>query len=173
MGTLNILLVDDDRNLVTTLSYGLRKAMGEAISVAVCFSGAEALPMIATQGFDVIVSDFNMPGPSGLEFLNRIRQDHREIILVLITAYGTDALEEGARQLGVGYITKPFEPSFLVQLIKDLIHGQESAGRPEHASRVVDKLGKPAGSSQSMHLDRADLASSGNWSYTDGISHSD
>lgn len=160
MGTLNILLVDDDRNLVTTLSYGLRKALGEAISVAVCFSGSEALSILATQPFDVVVSDFNMPGPSGLEFLNRIRQDHREIILVLITAYGTDALEEGVRKLGVGYITKPFEPSFLVQLIKDLIQGEETMGRTENASRIMDKLGKPAGSSQSSRLERTGPASS-------------
>jgi CheY-like chemotaxis protein len=153
MGTLNILLVDDDRNLVTTLSHGLRKAMGEATSVAVCFSGSEALSMLATQGFDVVVSDFNMPGPSGLEFLNRIRQDHGEIILVLITAYGTDALEEGVRQLGVGYITKPFEPSFLVQLIKDLIQGKESTGRTENMPRLMEKLGKPAGSSSSLRLE--------------------
>ena len=152
MGTLNILLVDDDRNLVTTLSHGLRKAMGEAISVAVCFSGSEALSILATQAFDVVVSDFNMPGPSGLEFLIKIRQDHREIILVLITAYGTDALEEGARQLGVGYITKPFEPAFLVQLLKDLIHGQDPAGRTDKVSRIVDKLGKSAGSSQSLRV---------------------
>ncbi len=125
MGTLNILLVDDDRNLVTTLSYGLSKAMGEAISVAVCFSGSEALSLLETQAFDVVVSDFNMPGPSGFEFLNRIRQANGEMNLVLVTAYGTDALEEGVRQLGVGYITKPFEPSILVQLIKDLIPGEE------------------------------------------------
>jgi CheY-like chemotaxis protein len=150
MGALNVLLVDDDRNLVTTLSHGIRKAMGEGISVAVCFSGSEALPMLATQAFDVVVSDFNMPGPSGLEFLNKIRQDHGEIILVLITAYGTDALEEGVRQLGVGYITKPFEPSFLVQLIKDLIQGKETTGSTKNVSRVMEKPGKPAGSSQSI-----------------------
>ena len=153
MGTLNILLVDDDRNLVTTLSYGLRKALGDAISVAVCFSGSEAFSLLATQAFDVVVSDFNMPGPSGLEFLSRIRQDHREIILVLITAYGTDALEEGARQLGVGYITKPFEPAFLVQLIKDLIHGQAPTGRIENVSGIMENLGKSAGSSQSIRLE--------------------
>ena len=152
MGILKILLVDDDRNLVTTLSYGLRKALGEGISVAVCFSGSEALEMLATQAFDVVVSDFNMPGPSGLEFLSRIRQDHGEMILVLITAYGTDALEEGVRQLGVGYITKPFEPSFLAELIKGLIQGEETKGKIENASRIMDKLGKPAGSSQGMHL---------------------
>jgi CheY-like chemotaxis protein len=151
--TLNILLVDDDRNLVTTLSYGLHKAMGEAISVAVCFSGAEALSMLANQAFDVVVSDFNMPGPSGIEFLSRIRQDNRELILVLITAYGTDALEEGVRQLGVGYITKPFEPSLLVQLIKGLIQDAETKGKIDNASGVMDKLGKPAGSSQSFRLE--------------------
>jgi CheY-like chemotaxis protein len=153
VGTLNILLVDDDRNLVTTLSYGLSKALGEAISVAVCFSGSEALSLLATQAFDVVVSDHTMPGPSGLEFLERTRHDYREIILVLITAYGTDALEEGARQLGVGYITKPFEPSLLVQLIKDLIQGEATMGRMENASRIMEKLGKSAGSSQTMLLD--------------------
>jgi CheY-like chemotaxis protein len=153
MDTLNVLLVDDDRNLVTTLSHGLRKAMGEATSVAVCFSGSEALSMLGTQAFDVVVSDFNMPGPSGLEFLDRIRQDHREIILVLITAYGTAALEEGARQLGVGYMTKPFEPSSLARMIKGLILGEETTGKTEAASRIVDTLGESAGSSQSMRLE--------------------
>ena len=156
MGTLKILLVDDDRNLASTLSQGLRKGMGdtgELISVAVCFSGSEALSIIVTQAFDVVVSDFNMPGPSGLEFLNQLRQDHREIILVLITAYGTDALEEGVRQLGAGYITKPFEPSCLVQLIKDLIQGKETRGKTENVAGVMDKLGKPAGSSQDIHIE--------------------
>lgn len=150
---LNILLVDDDRNLVTTLSHGLHKAMGEAISVAVCSNGSEALSMLAVQAFDVVISDHNMPGPLGLELLNRIRQDHREIILVLITACGTDVLEEGVGQLGGGYITKPFEPSSLAQLIKDLIHNEATKGNTEKVSRIMDKLGKPAGSSQSIYLE--------------------
>jgi CheY-like chemotaxis protein len=121
---LNILLVDDDRNLATTLSHGLRKAMVKAISVAVSLSSPEALSMLATQRFDVIISDHNMPGVSGLELLNKIRQDHREMILVLITAFGTDALEEEAHRLGIGYITKPFGLSLLAQIIHDLIRGK-------------------------------------------------
>ena len=127
MSALNILLVDDDPSLVTTLSYGLRKAIGKAISVAVCLNGAEALAMLATQRFDVVISDFNLPGGSGLELLTKIRQDHREMILILITAYGTDAIEEEVHRLGIGYITKPFEPSRLVQFIHGLIHGAETA----------------------------------------------
>ncbi len=146
MDTLKILLVDDDRNLVTTLSHGLRKAMGETTAVAICLSGSEALSMLETQAFDVVVSDFNMPERSGLELLRRIRQDYQEMILVLITAYGTDALEEEANQLGVGYITKPFEPSFLAQLIKDLIQAEETKDKG-NLSLVMHEPGKPAGSS--------------------------
>ena len=127
MSALNILLVDDNPNLVTNLSNGLRKAMGKAISVAVCFSGFEALSMLATQRFDVAIIDFNIPGVSGLELLRKIRQDYHETILVLITAYGTDALEEEVHRLRIGYLTKPFGLSLLVQFIHDLIRGAETA----------------------------------------------
>ena len=150
MRPLNILVVDDDQNLAITLSYGLRKAMGGAASVAVCLNGSEAIAMIAAQAFDVVVSDYNMPGPTGLELLHRVRQDHHETILVLSTAYGTDALEVGVRQLGMGYITKPFEPSQLVQLIKEMIQDREITGSPEKVPSMVDQLGKSAGSSLGM-----------------------
>ncbi len=139
MSALNILLVDGNRNLVTTLSEGLRKAMGKAISVAVCFSGSEALPMLATQRFDVVISDFNIPGVSGLELINKIRQDYRETILILTTAYGTDVLEEEVHRLGIGYITKPIGLSLLVQFIHDLIRdATENAPR----SLIPDPKGK-------------------------------
>jgi CheY-like chemotaxis protein len=132
MSALNILLVDGNRNLVTTLSDGLRKAMGKAISVAVCFSGSEALSMLATQRFDVVISDFNIPGVSGLELINKIRQDYRETILILTTAYGTDALEEEVHRLGIGYIPKPIGLSLLVQFIHDLIRDAT-----ENAPRIL------------------------------------
>ena len=143
MSALNIMLVDDNQNLVTTLSLGLRKAMGKAISVAVCFSGSDALAMLRTQRFDVVISEFNIPGVSGLELLNKIRQDYRKTILVLVTSYGTDALEEEAHRLGIGYVTKPFEPMHLVQTIHDLMRGKEKTDRTENAPRnlIPDPMG--------------------------------
>ena len=134
---MNILLVDDHQNLVTTLSHGLRKAMVKAISVAVCLSGPEALLMLATQRFDVVISDHNMPGVSGFELLNTIRQEHSEMVLVLITAYGTDALEEEAHRLGMGYITKPFGLPHLVQIIHDMLRGKETRDGAENAPCIL------------------------------------
>jgi len=93
--------------------------------------------MLTTQKFDVVISDFNMPGLSGLELLNKIRQDHREMILVLITAYGTDVLEEEIHRLGIGYITKPFGLSLLVQIIHGLIRGQETTEGTGNAPRIL------------------------------------
>ena len=139
MDALNILLVDDDQILATTLSHGLRKAMGEANSVLSCSSGPEAFAMLATQSFDVVISDFHMPGMSGLELLKKIRQDYSETSLMLITAYGTDTLEEEVHQLGFGYITKPFEMPILMQSIHGLIRNketrEEAKGLPKSAAQ--------------------------------------
>lgn len=137
MGALHILLIDDDRNLATTLSHGIRKALGNMISVAVCFNSSEALSMLTTQTFDLVISDCNMPGMPGLELLKTIRQDRAETRLVLITGYGTDALAEEAHRLGMGYITKPFElPSFM-QTIQAVIRGGTKSDRTEAASCLL------------------------------------
>lgn len=136
MDALSILLVDDDRNLARTLSYGLQKAMGKTVSVAVCFSGSEALSSLATDRFDVVISDLGMPGLTGDELLHKIREDHHEMILVLITAYGTEALKEQVRRRGIGYLAKPFELSRLVQII----HEEWSRDRTENRLPALTRL---------------------------------
>jgi CheY-like chemotaxis protein len=120
MSVSNILLVDDDKNLANTLSGGLRKAMGEAISITACYGGSEALSILATQAFDMVISDFNMPDMGGIELLDKVRQDHPNTFLVLITAYGTEVVEEEMHRLGIGYLAKPFDLPCLVHLIQDL-----------------------------------------------------
>jgi DNA-binding response OmpR family regulator len=137
MDALNILLVDDDRNLGATLSYGLGKAIGKANSVVYCSSGPEALSVLATQRFDAVISDFHMPGMSGLELLKKIRQDHHETSLVLITAYGTDTLEDEVHRLGFGYITKPFEMPILLKSIDGLIQGKATSEGTQDAPPTV------------------------------------
>lgn len=147
--TLNILLVDDDRNLATTLSHGLRKAMGKANSVIFCSSGPEAIALMDTQSFDVVISDFHMPGISGLDLLKRIRQAHAETSLVLITAFGTDTLQEEVHRLGFGYITKPFELPMLLQSIHGLIQDREIREGTKDSTRVSVSERK-VGPSQSL-----------------------
>jgi len=138
---LNVLLVVDDRNLATTLSDGLRKAIGSAISVVFCSSGSEAQALLVTQAFDLVISDFNMPGMSGLELLKKIRQEYRETSLILISAYATEALVKEVHQLGITYIAKPFELPFLMGLIQDLIQSKEKRSEVENVPRVLNSDG--------------------------------
>lgn len=135
MSVLNILLVDDDQNLANTLSHGIHKAMGKAVSVVVRFSAAEALSVLGQHKYDVVISDLNMPGTSGLDFLNQVKQLHRDTVLILITAYGTETLEEEMRQLGTGYLTKPFEPRRLAQMIHNLSDQSSVGTSPEDIAK--------------------------------------
>ena len=144
MGTLNILLVDDDQNLVTTFSHGLRKAMGKGISVVFCASGSEALALLAAQAFDLVISDFHMPGMSGLDLLKQIKQDHHGTQLVLVTAHTTEALEADVHTLGISYITKPFELPRLVQVIQNLLSGNATMEATENIPSILVPDGNAA-----------------------------
>ena len=137
MDALNILVVDDDQNLAITLSHGLRKAMGTETSVVFCSSSPDAFEMLATQRFDAVISDLHMPGMSGLELLKKIRQDHDEMSFVLITAYGTETLEDEVHRLGFGYITKPFEMPILLKSIDGLIQGKATSEGTKDAPPTV------------------------------------
>ena len=145
MDALKILLVDDDRSLATTLSQGLRKALGKAVSVVFCASGSEALALLSSQAFHVLISDFHMPGMSGLELLKQVRLDHAEMSLVLITAFATEALAQEARQLGIGYIPKPFDLPALVQLIRPREQGAEVVVEKPTQTLIPDGNGTGSG----------------------------
>jgi DNA-binding NtrC family response regulator len=118
MKPLNLLIVDDDRNLAKTLADGLRKQLGESITTVACFDAPEALSLIHQQAFDLVISDFSMPEMTGIDLFRQVRDVYPQMILILITAYGTDVLKDEAHQLVDAYITKPFELSTLIQFIQ-------------------------------------------------------
>lgn len=126
--TLNILVVEDDRPLAITLMKGLQNAFSENICVDVCFSGLQAFSFINQKTYDLVLSDFQMQGISGLELLHRIRQFQPKAVLILMTAYGSDELERKARQFVDTYLTKPFDLPLLTGLVKKLLHTSEEAG---------------------------------------------
>lgn len=126
--TLNILVVEDDRPLAITLMKGLQNAFSENICVDVCFSGLQAFSFINQKTYDLVLSDFQMQGISGLELLHRIRQFQPKAVLILMTAYGTDELERKARQFVDTYLTKPFDLPLLTGLVKKLLHTPEETG---------------------------------------------
>lgn len=120
LSMLNILIVDDDKNLVKTLVLGLQNELGKAVHIDYCHNGSDALELNSQKSFDLIISDFNMPQMNGIELFKQIRSTHEHPILVLITAFGSLELEKEAGQYADAFIAKPFEIPVLVEFINKL-----------------------------------------------------
>jgi len=80
-----VLLVDDDLSLTETLQLGLRRRGYSASSSA---SAAEALAAMKAEDFDVVVTDLNMKGGSGIDLCTSIAECHRDVPTIVLTAFG-------------------------------------------------------------------------------------
>ena len=93
-------------------------------------TGEEAISLAQSERPDLIIMDVMMPGMNGLDATQRIRQDHalRRTPIVAVSAYGAEEYRSLALDAGCNeYVSTPFEPQTLADLIKDLLQDEESA----------------------------------------------
>ncbi len=110
-----ILVVDDDRLVLSTLSMGLEKAGFGILRAA---SGEEALRICQQQRPHLIVMDIRMPGITGLEAVQRIHASF-EVPVIFLSAYDdVDIVDQAVRGGGMGYMVKPVEVHQLVPEIR-------------------------------------------------------
>ncbi|MGC9357078.1 MAG: hybrid sensor histidine kinase/response regulator [Anaerolineae bacterium] len=101
-----ILIVDDEEMVCMTLQAGLEKNPNFEVTVAT--SGEEAWEIFQEGRFDLVITDYRMPGLDGLTFAQRVRQLAPEISIILITAYDSETLRQNAARAAVYQIlTKP------------------------------------------------------------------
>jgi CheY-like chemotaxis protein len=94
-------------------------------------TGEEAISVAQRERPDLIIMDVMMPGMSGLDATQRIReyQALRRTPIVAVSAYGAHEYRSVALEAGCNeYVSTPFEPSALAELIKGLIATRESTG---------------------------------------------
>jgi DNA-binding NtrC family response regulator len=115
----HLLLIDDDINLCQVISYQLKK-MGYEVDVA--NSGDEGLKAYKKGSYDIVLTDIQMPDISGIQVLQDIREQNKEVVIILITAYGSveNALE-ACRMGADDYITKPFGQEQLLFVIEKAV----------------------------------------------------
>jgi DNA-binding NtrC family response regulator len=104
---LNVLLVDDEPDIHVAVGDALRD-VGHRITTAT--NGMEALDLVTTQAFDVMICDVRLPKLDGLTLFRRTRQESPDTSVILMTAFAAiqdavAAVKEGAQD----YLTKPFE----------------------------------------------------------------
>jgi DNA-binding NtrC family response regulator len=101
-----ILVVDDEEDIREICTEVLRDAGYEVCAAA---TARDAMEMLAQGGIDVVLTDLRMPDISGLELLNHVKQHHRWVDVILMTAHATVANAVEAIKLGAyDYLMKPF-----------------------------------------------------------------
>ncbi|MBN1290214.1 MAG: sigma-54-dependent Fis family transcriptional regulator [Candidatus Latescibacteria bacterium] len=133
----NILVVDDEKIQREMLGGHLNK---KGYSVLLASSGQEALDSIKHNTVDILISDQKMPEMSGLELITRVRKEHPNVSMIMLTAYGSidDAVQ--AMKNGVeDYLTKPLNLEELDIILEKILEKQELVRENEQLREQVQK----------------------------------
>ena len=123
----NIALVDDDRNIITSVSMALE---AEGFSVKTYNDGEEGLSGITSNPPDLVVLDIKMPRMDGMEVLGKLRESSSLPVIFLTSK--DDEVDEviGLRMGADDYITKPFSQRLLIERIRALLRRQQLEAEP-------------------------------------------
>ena len=103
---MKILLVDDDEWIRDSLSLFFE---AEGCNLLAFETAEEAIEAVKQQSYDIVISDYKLPGMDGLEFLRRVKEKQPNAFEILITAYANRGICEEAKMVGVrDIIPKPF-----------------------------------------------------------------
>ena len=141
--SVQIALVDDDRNILTTVSIALQS---EGFATRLYSDGETALKALLDNPPDLAVFDIKMPKMDGMELLRRLRA-HTPLPVIFLTSKDDESDEEAGLELGADdYIAKPFSLRLLIARIRAILrraeapvpHGAE-AGPPEPAPATLTR----------------------------------
>ena len=122
-----IALVDDDKNILTSVSIALET---EGFHVRAYSDGASALSALGAQPPDLAVLDIKMPRMDGMELLRRLRQKS-DMPIIFLTSKDDEIDEMIGLKLGADdYIKKPFSQRLLVERIRAVLRRAEKVGVP-------------------------------------------
>ena len=120
-GLKKVLIVDDEETLTWSMAKSLSKDK-DKYEVMIANNGREALGLLKKGKIDLVISDIRMPDINGLDLLVRIKMEHPQTKVIIMTAYGfSDVQKEANRRGSLFYIEKPFEISDIRKIIIDLI----------------------------------------------------
>lgn len=112
----NILIVDDNRDMQFILSNILRD---EGYRVTVAGTGSKAIQVVQQDTPDLVLLDIRLPGVDGIQVLGKIKEIYKDVVVIMLTAYGDIKGAVNAMKLGAyDYITKPFNNDDLILVIK-------------------------------------------------------
>lgn len=123
----SILIVEDDKNILTLIEYNLAK---EGFRTTPAMSGDAAVKIAQLKSFDLCLLDIFLPDLDGFEVCRILREDYRtaNLPIIMLTAKGEDTDIITGLELGADdYITKPFSPKILISRIRVILRRKKQA----------------------------------------------
>lgn len=152
-----IALVDDDRNILTSVSIALE---AEGYKVETYTDGASALDGLLARPPQLAIFDIKMPRMDGMELLRRLRQKS-DIPVIFLTSKDEEIDELFGLKMGADdFITKPFSQRLLVERVRASCGAPRAAKPPPPAARAPAARRRPARCSRPARW------SAGSWSWT-------
>lgn len=114
-----LLVVDDDDGVRENLAE-LFDLYGYAVETAA--NATEAMQKLAEKKVDLLLTDYRMPGPNGVQLIESARRAKPGIRAILMTAFGDSFTEiESVRRGAIGYVNKPFEADEITGLVARIL----------------------------------------------------
>jgi len=135
--TATIALVDDDRNILTSVSMALE---AEGFKVRTYNDGAEALRGIGAQPVDLVVLDIKMPRLDGMETLSRLRRTSA-VPVIFLTSRDEEIDEVLGLKMGADdYIRKPFSQRLLIERIRAVLRRAEAMKAGGDSEAAIERM---------------------------------
>jgi predicted regulator of Ras-like GTPase activity (Roadblock/LC7/MglB family)/DNA-binding response OmpR family regulator len=120
-----VLVVDDEEDMLWMLQRNLNKGM-ENVEILAAKSGEEALALLSDRSVDLVITDINMPGMSGLDLLVEINNQFPGTGVIIMTAYPSNAYENKAMMSGsLRFIEKPFDIKEVRAIVEEVLKSGE------------------------------------------------
>jgi two-component system chemotaxis response regulator CheY len=130
--TIRALVVDDSLQLRRSVMYALQRLAD--VTCVEAADGAEAIRKFQGGGFDIVLTDINMPVLDGLKLIAHIRREkgNTTIPIIVITTEAATADRERALRLGAtAYLVKPVKAPVVLETVRELLHLDAPAAQPQ------------------------------------------
>lgn len=121
---MDILLVDDSKTMRMIVQRAIRQAGYRGLSVGEAENGAQALEKLHGEKPKLILSDWNMPEMSGIDFLRQVRAANNNVPFGFITSESSKTIKDEALSAGANFlICKPFTPEDVQDALTPILGG--------------------------------------------------
>ena len=119
---MKVLVVDDSRVMRQIVVRTLRQAGFSGLDIVEATNGSEGLDMVASEGPDLVLSDWNMPEMNGIDFLSSLRAKGDDTPFGFVTSEGSDEMRERAAGAGAMFlIAKPFNADMFEEALSPVL----------------------------------------------------